>query len=46
MKSFCLAVIDTLDHKISFGEYQKAAKDLRELRRMLLQRRFREGRGC
>jgi hypothetical protein len=43
---FCLAVIDTASHKIRVGEYRKAGKDLRELRRMLLQRRFRDGRGC
>jgi hypothetical protein len=44
--SFCLAVIDTANHKTVVGEYQRAAKDLSELRRMIYQRLFRDGRGC
>jgi hypothetical protein len=44
--TFCLAVIDTANHRIVVGEYQKAAKDLNELRRLIRQRRFRDGRGC
>lgn len=44
--SFCLAVIDTANHKMMLGEYQNAAKDVNELRRLIHQRRFRDGRGC
>jgi hypothetical protein len=44
--SFCLAVIDTANNRIMVGEYQKAAKDLNELRRLIHQRRFRDGRAC
>jgi hypothetical protein len=44
--SFCLAVINTANHRIIVGEYEKAAKNLHELRRMLHQWRFRDGRGC
>jgi hypothetical protein len=44
--TFCLAVIDIVNHKVAVGEYERAAKDLNELRRMIHQRRFRGGRGC
>jgi hypothetical protein len=44
--SFCLAVIDIANHGMMLGEYQYAAKDLNELRRLIHQRRFRDGRGC
>jgi hypothetical protein len=44
--TFCLAVIDTANHKIMAGEYERAAKGLNELRRLIHQRRFRDGRGC
>jgi hypothetical protein len=44
--SFCLAVIDTANHRMMLGKYQYAAKDLNELRRLIHQRRFRDGRGC
>jgi hypothetical protein len=44
--TFCLAVIDTPNHRIMVGEYQRAAKDLNELRRLIHQRRFRDCRGC
>jgi hypothetical protein len=44
--TFCLAVIDTVNHRIMVGEYQRVAKDLNELRRLIHQRRFRDGRGC
>jgi hypothetical protein len=43
---FCLAVIDTESHKTKVGEYREAAKNLRELRQMLLQHRFGDGGGC
>ncbi len=44
--TFCLAVIDIVNHRIAVGDYERAAKDLNELRRMIHQRRFRGGRGC
>jgi len=47
--SFCLAVIDYQNQKIIWaGDYRYAARDLDELRRWVLQQRFRDtlGRGC
>jgi hypothetical protein len=44
--SFCLAVVENANRKIRVGEYWKRAKDLNELRRLIHQRRFRDGRGC
>ena len=44
--SFCLAVIENGSQRIRIGEYWRAAKGLNQLRRMIRDRRFRDGRGC
>jgi hypothetical protein len=46
--TFCLAVINYTNHnKIWVGQfYDKPASNLEELRRMLAERQFRDGRGC
>jgi hypothetical protein len=44
--SFCLAVIENGSERIRIGEYWRAAKGLNQLRRMIRDRRFRDGRGC
>jgi hypothetical protein len=44
--TFCLAVVDTTSHGITIGEYQRAARDLDDLRRLIDQRRSGDGDGC
>lgn len=44
--SHCLAVVDTIAHKAGVGTYDRAAKNVKELRRMLIQGRFRDGDAC
>jgi hypothetical protein len=44
--SFCLAIIDVANHQLMVGEYERAAKDLEELPRLIRRRMLRDGSGC